>query len=196
MAIATHKLHCWTGVCQIRTDYLAYFHWVEFVATIKNKYKQRSHFGIGIIHGTNASNVGTLWRSAYVLGASYIFTVHRKYKRVTSDVSQAWSKIPLFHYSCFEDLKDHIPYNAKLVGIEMVENAVSLPSYVHPQHAVYLLGNEQSGLGPNVLNLCHDVIQIPGNYSLNVAVAGSVIMYDRVAKIPSFLPDEKFLSSP
>ena len=160
------------------------------MANIKGKYKQRGHFGIGIVNGTNSNNLGTLWRSAYVLGASYIFTVQKKYKRETSDVPQAWSKIPLFHYTDFEDLRKHIPYNSQLIAVEMTEDSKALPAFEHPLHATYLLGNEQSGLSPTVMKQCHQVIHIPGNYSLNVSVAGSVILYDRIAKIPAKLPEE------
>lgn len=34
-----------------------------------------NYFGIGIFNAKTADNVGTLWRSAYQLGASFIFTV-------------------------------------------------------------------------------------------------------------------------
>ncbi len=36
------------------------------------------YFGIGIIHGKNSENLGTLWRSASILGASFIFTIDHK----------------------------------------------------------------------------------------------------------------------
>eukprot|EP01047_Picozoa_sp_COSAG01_P129466 COSAG01_NODE_58919_length_303_cov_0.759804_1_plen_52_part_10 len=32
-------------------------------------------FGIGIVHGKSRANQGTLWRSAYQLGAAFTFTV-------------------------------------------------------------------------------------------------------------------------
>lgn len=33
------------------------------------------YFAIGIYHPKTEMNMGTLWRSAYQLGASYIFTI-------------------------------------------------------------------------------------------------------------------------
>ena len=64
----------------------------------------------------------------------------------------------------------------KLVGVEMGEHSEDIHHYRHPDRAIYLLGNEQSGLPPKVLDACHDLIKLPGAYSLNVAVAGSVII--------------------
>jgi tRNA(Leu) C34 or U34 (ribose-2'-O)-methylase TrmL len=44
-----------------------------------------SYFEIGIYHPKTRNNVGTLWRSAYQLGASGLFTIGRRYERQSSD---------------------------------------------------------------------------------------------------------------
>jgi tRNA G18 (ribose-2'-O)-methylase SpoU len=62
-------------------------------------------------------------------------------------------------------------------------------SFRHPDRAVYLLGNEQIGLSKRVLSQCHSLISLPGHFSLNVAVAGSIVMYDRVSKGGQRLPE-------
>jgi tRNA (guanosine-2'-O-)-methyltransferase len=41
----------------------------------------RGYYGIGIENVKTAENVGTLWRSAYILGASFIFTIGKRYKK-------------------------------------------------------------------------------------------------------------------
>lgn len=35
---------------------------------------KRGYFGIGVYHSKNADNIGTLWRSAAIFGADFIFT--------------------------------------------------------------------------------------------------------------------------
>lgn len=40
----------------------------------------RGFFGIGIERSKTEHNVGTLWRTADLLGAAFIFTVGRRYK--------------------------------------------------------------------------------------------------------------------
>lgn len=155
---------------------------------MKVKEDEANYFGIGIMQHKRGHNIGTLWRSAYILGASYIFTIGKSYKKQTSDVLKSWREIPLFHYEDFDDFYKHIPYNSKLVGVELDERAQMLSEYAHTPRAVYLLGAEDNGLPPEVLDRCHELIQLPGTNSLNVAVAGSIVMHDRVSKLPTKLP--------
>ena len=73
---------------------------------------------IGVFRGKTEHNIGTLWRSAYILGAAYIFTVDNKYKKQTSDVLKSWSRIPLFHYSNFDELlNNREPFLRKGKGV-------------------------------------------------------------------------------
>ena len=117
------------------------------------------------------------------MGASFIFTVDRKYKRQTSDVVNAWQKIPLYHYDDIDGLLANLPYDTQLIGVELDESAKAIETFEHPHRCIYLLGNEQHGLPRQVLEKCHQLVQLPGNYSLNVSVAGSIVMYDRTAKL-------------
>lgn len=153
-----------------------------------NKYPHTAFFGIGIMQVTNEHNIGTLWRSAYIMGASFIFTVDVKYKRQSSDTATTPSRIPLYHYQDLDDLKRHLPHGSPLVGVELCDEAVFVSEFTHPQRAVYLLGSETNGLSQTTLAACHHVVKLPGDYSLNVAVAGSIIMHDRISKIPHVLP--------
>lgn len=148
----------------------------------------QGYFAIGVYRGRTEHNIGTLWRSAYILGASYIFTVDHKYKKQTSDVVKAWSRIPLFHYKSFDDLLSNIPHDCRLVGVELDEKATFLHEFEHPKRAIYILGAEDEGLPVEIRDKCHYLIKLPGNSSLNVAVTGSIVLHDRVSKIPCILP--------
>ena len=145
----------------------------------------RGYFGIGIYHGKTAENIGTLWRSAYAYGADFIFTVGRRYKQQCSDVGKAWRHIPLWNFSDMDDLQMHIPYDCRLVSVELAEQARSLATFVHPERAIYLLGAEDNGLPADILSRSWAVVQIPSarEFCLNVATAGSLVAYDRYAKI-------------
>ena len=152
------------------------------MARTKDAHNSPGFYGIGLLHTDDEINVGTLWRSAFVLGASYIFTVNKKYKRQGSDVHNAWASIPLYHYKSMLELKENLPYATKLVAVEISDQATALESFEHPTRAVYLLGSESIGLSHAVMADCHDIIKLPGSQSLNVAVAGSLVMYDRLSK--------------
>lgn len=144
---------------------------------------------IGIFNPKTDHNIGTLWRSAYILGAAYIFTVGKRYKKQASDVTKTWARIPYFHYDTLEDLCNNIPYDCHLIGVELTDEALFLKDFDHPKRAIYLLGSEDQGLPESVLKKCRKTIRLPGNSSLNVAVTGSIIMYDRAAKLEIPLPE-------
>lgn len=149
---------------------------------------EKGYCAIGVFRGKTHHNIGTLWRSAFILGASYIFTCEGKYKKQSSDVVRAWSRIPLFNYKDFEDLLNNIPYDCRLVGIEIDDNAEMLHEFQHPRRAIYLLGAEDTGLPDFVKEKCHFLVKLPGNSSLNVGVTGSIVLHDRYSKIPTDLP--------
>lgn len=144
---------------------------------IKNGY-----YGIGIFHGKSEENIGTLWRSAFILDADFIFTIGKRYKTQCTDTPKAYRHIPLFHYDNWDDFLAHTPYNCPICAVELDDRAVSLDEYEHPERCIYLLGAEDHGIPHEVLNHCRDIVQIPGRVCYNVAVAGSIVMYDRQAK--------------
>ncbi len=144
----------------------------------------RGYFGIGIYNWKKDVNIGTLWRSAFMFDASFIFTIGREYKYQHSDTVKSYKHIPLFNYPDFNEFKKNIPFFAKIIGIEMTDNSRLLTKYIHPDRAIYILGAEDSGLSESIMVQCQDIIQIPTKqkYSLNVSTAGAIIMYDRFMK--------------
>jgi tRNA(Leu) C34 or U34 (ribose-2'-O)-methylase TrmL len=142
----------------------------------------QGYFGIGVYHPKTESNIGTLWRSAYNFGANHIFTIGRRYKNQTSDTVKAWKQIPLFEYADWENFISNIPYYASLVAIEQAEGAGNLKVANHPKQAIYVLGAEDGGI-PIKLMHDHQKVFIDTPLCLNVAVAGSIVMYDRQCKI-------------
>lgn len=148
----------------------------------------QGYCAIGVFNAKTEHNIGTLWRSAYILGAAYIFTVGKRYKKQTSDVLKTWARIPYFHYDTIGDLLNNIPYDCRLVGIELEDKATFLHEFDHPKRAIYLLGSEDQGLPESVLEKCHYTVKLPGNSSLNVAVTGSIVLHDRVTKVETLLP--------
>jgi tRNA (guanosine-2'-O-)-methyltransferase len=142
----------------------------------------RGYFGIGILNVKTTANIGTLWRSANIFGASFVFVIGNRYKRQASDTMQTWRHIPLYHYDTFEQFYNLMPYDCQLIGIELDERSVLISEFNHPERCVYLLGAEDSGLTKDAMNKCHKMIQLPGDFCLNVSVAGSIVLFDRVQK--------------
>lgn len=143
----------------------------------------RGYFGIGIENIKTEQNIGTLWRSASILGASFIFTIGKRYKKQSSDTMKSWKHIPLYNYETFEDFFKCMPYDCKLIGVELDSKSVQVANFKHPERCVYILGAEDHGLTNESMEKCHEFVQLPGEHCMNVSVAGSIIMYDRIIKI-------------
>jgi len=143
---------------------------------------KRGYYGIGIYQGKTTANLGTLWRSAQNFSASFIFTIGKRYKKQTSDTTKAFRHIPLYSYDTINDFLKSRPYDCQLIGIEQSERSVDVAKFTHPERAIYLLGAEDTGLPESVQSLCQSIIHIKSPMFLNVAVAGSIIMYDRISK--------------
>lgn len=75
-----------------------------------------------------------------------------------------------------------MPYDCKLVAVELNERARNLKNYIHPERCIYLLGAEDNGVPQYIIEECHDLIMIDSNLCMNVAVTGSIVMYDRIVK--------------
>ena len=145
----------------------------------------RGYFAIGVYRAKTETNVGTLWRSAYQLGASFVFTVGARYRKQRTDTYATSNHVPLFHFDGLDDLICHMPDSCRLVGVETGGEDARLVK--HPNPCCYLLGAEDFGLPTVVLSRCDMVVSIPAvrRSSFNVSVAGSIVMYERFRQTQS-----------
>lgn len=77
----------------------------------------RGYFEIGIYQGKTPTNLGTLWRSAYQLGASGVFLIGSRFHKQASDTLKVYRHIPLWEYRDFEHFQSSRPYDCMLVGV-------------------------------------------------------------------------------
>lgn len=84
----------------------------------------------------------------------------------------------------FDDFYANLPHDCQLVGVELDDAAVSLTTFHHPQRCVYLLGAEDHGIPRKIIERCHRTVMIPTvrEWSMNVSVAGSLVLFDRHSK--------------
>jgi tRNA G18 (ribose-2'-O)-methylase SpoU len=141
-------------------------------------------FGIAVYHPKHEVNVGTLWRSAMTYDAALLATVGRRYRSQASDTCKAPKSIPLQHFADIDALIEGLPHSCPLIGVELDSRSEDLEYFEHPARGLYLLGAEDHGLPPEILDRCHRVIKVESAepWSLNLAVAGSIVMRDRYIK--------------
>jgi tRNA G18 (ribose-2'-O)-methylase SpoU len=143
----------------------------------------RGYFGVAVYHPKTEANVGSLWRTAAAYDAAFLGTVGRRYRHQASDTTKARRHVPLIHYATLDDLIEHLPDGCPLIGVELDPRAIPLDRFSHPDRGLYLLGAEDNGLPQYVIDRCHYLVQIttPSPNSLNVAVAGGIIIAHRYA---------------
>lgn len=147
----------------------------------------RGYFGIGVAGVSKSMNVGSLFRTAHAFGASFVFTVGAVYSRNVgrgADTSNAPDQVPFYDFPDGESLI--LPHGTELVGVEIVDDAIELPSFRHPRQAAYILGAERTSLPPEILEKCAYAVRIPTQFSINVGLAGALVMYDRLTSLGRF----------
>jgi tRNA G18 (ribose-2'-O)-methylase SpoU len=140
----------------------------------------RGYFAVGVERLSKPKNAGNLFRTAHAFGASFLFTVGAEglLARAFSDTSRADLHLPVYEFAGPEALA--LPEGCRLVGVELDDTAQDLPTFHHPLQAAYVLGPERGGLSPALLARCEHLVRIPTAFSLNVATAGAVVLYDRL----------------
>jgi tRNA G18 (ribose-2'-O)-methylase SpoU len=141
----------------------------------------RGFFGVGAEGISKPLNLGNLVRSAHAFGASFVFLVDPELaarQALSADTSRAEHALPVYDYPDAASLA--LPRGCRLVGCELVDEAVPLPSFHHPLNAAYVFGPERGSLSPAMLARCDHLVRIPTRFCINLAVAGAVVMYDRL----------------
>jgi tRNA G18 (ribose-2'-O)-methylase SpoU len=146
----------------------------------------RGYFAIGAERMSKALNLGNLMRSAHAFGASFTFTDGATYRALEAhaDTSKGQLHLPHYNWKSLDEMA--LPQGCKLVGIELTEEAIDLPSFHHPLRAAYVLGPELGSLSPELLARCDYTVKIPTRFSINVAMAGAIVMYDRARTLARF----------
>lgn len=146
----------------------------------------RGYFGIGAERVSKAMNLGNLLRSAHAFGASFTFTIGATYQALEalSDTSKSRRHLPHYNWANIDDIT--LPAGCNLIGVELLDEAVDLPSFRHPLRAAYVLGPERGSLSHELLARCEGVVRIPTRFCINIAVAGAIVMYDRMKSLAPF----------
>ena len=138
---------------------------------------------IGLIDPKSAGNVGSVLRAAGCFGADAVFYTGERYAKAAkfqTDTKKVSKQIPL---TGVDNLLEHIPINFKVVCVELVERATSLPKFKHPENAFYIFGPEDGTIEQSIIDKADAVVFIPAKACLNLAATVNVVLYDRSAKL-------------
>ena len=148
----------------------------------------RGYFGIGVERMSKSMNAGAIFRTAHAFDASFAFTIDSSVETFQrrSDTSDARNNMPYYNFDSIGDLM--LPKGCKLVGVELMEDSIDLPSFHHPKQCAYVLGPERDSLSPQLVERCDQIIKIPTKFCINVGLAAAIVMYDRTLAHGRFPP--------
>jgi tRNA G18 (ribose-2'-O)-methylase SpoU len=146
----------------------------------------RGYFGVGVDGISKPMNLGNLVRIAHAFDASFFFSVAPRLKLsdANSDTSRAEGALPFYSFPSFPEMR--LPIGCRLVGVEITDDAVELPRFRHPLRAAYVFGAERFSLSPQMVAACEFVVKIPTRFSINVGMAGAIVLYDRMLSLGGY----------
>jgi len=74
-------------------------------------------FGIGIYYSKSKRNIGTLWSSAQLFEASFIYTILKRYNWQPTDTLKSYRHVPLFHHEDLTHFVESLPKACELIGV-------------------------------------------------------------------------------
>jgi len=143
---------------------------------------KKTSASIGLINPKGPTNVGAVLRSADCFRADAIFYTGTRYANAAkfhTDTQGASKRVSL---TGVDSLIDAVSEETKIVCVELVEGATSLPEFEHPENAFYIFGAEDGSIPQKVIDQADEVVYIPTVGCLNLAQTVNIVLYDRTAK--------------
>ena len=137
---------------------------------------------IGLIDPKSPSNVGAVMRAAGCYDASQVVYTGQRYDKAVkfnTDTKKVVSRIGLHHA---EDLTQFKTSQCQLICVDLIEGAIALPEFEHPEHAIYVFGSEDSSINQALVDNADAVVYVPTIGCMNLAASVNVVLYDRLAK--------------
>lgn len=137
---------------------------------------------IGLTDPKSPTNVGAVMRAAGCYQADEVRYTGMRYARAAkfhTDTKDASRKIPL---NAVESLINNLTADQQLVCVDLVEGAIPLPEFEHPENALYIFGPEDGTIAQEVINSADAVVYVPTIGCMNLAASVNVVLYDRLAK--------------
>lgn len=139
----------------------------------------RGYACIGLDNPKNSVNVGSALRAAGIYGAALVAVTGQRFGTAPTDTMKHYRHLPLLRP---ESLFDLLPYDCVPIAVDLIEGAISLPEYEHPERAFYIFGGEDATLESRITSKCRDIVYVPTNGCMNLAATVNVVLYDRMAK--------------
>jgi len=143
-------------------------------------------FAIAAWNISKEYNVGSLVRTAHATAATEVLLVgDRDWNVEAARTAELYTAV--VHLPDGDAFRSHLEERGwQLVAVELHPRAVNLFDASYPERPCFLVGAELGGIPEELIATAATVVQIPQwglVPSLNLAVAGSIVVYDYLAKL-------------
>lgn len=152
---------------------------------------------IGLSNPKSPENVASVMRAAGNYRVDAVFYTGERYPRavrlnpainkLSRKVGDSVSLSEVCQFSVDSD-------DMKIICVELVENALSLPDFQHPDNAYYIFGPEDGTISQAVIDKADAVVYVPTNGCMNLAATVNVVLYDRLSKSARKFESRTFVS--
>jgi tRNA(Leu) C34 or U34 (ribose-2'-O)-methylase TrmL len=150
---------------------------------------------IGLSNPKSPTNVGAVMRAAGCYAIDAVVYTGNRYDRaikLNTDTKKVSESIPLTSVADFLENKDE---NLKVVCVDLIEGAIPLPAFKHPDNALYIFGPEDGTIKQSVIDQADAVVYVPTIGCMNLAASVNVLLYDRLAKASTHVSDNELIRS-
>jgi tRNA(Leu) C34 or U34 (ribose-2'-O)-methylase TrmL len=148
---------------------------------------------IGLSNPKSPTNVGAVMRAAGCYSVNKVIYTGTRYDRalkLNTDTKKITNVIPLNQQN---DLLENKAEDVQVICVDLVEGAIPLPNFKHPEKALYLFGPEDGTLSQQLINQADSVVYIPTVGCMNLAATVNVLLYDRLSKSSEFSTDNELI---
>jgi tRNA G18 (ribose-2'-O)-methylase SpoU len=143
-------------------------------------------FAIAAWNISKEHNVGSLVRTAHATAATEVLLVgEREWNIEAARTAELYTTI--VQPADLDGFRSHLRERQwNLVAVELHDKAVNLFEARYPERPCFLLGAELGGVPEELIDESKLVVQIPQwglVPSLNVAIAGSIVVFDYLSKL-------------
>lgn len=144
--------------------------------------KKDTRVVIGLINPKSPTNVGAVMRAAGCFQSNKVCYTGKRYAQAakfSTDTKNMSARIPLEQVESFGEARSE---GEELVCVDLVEGAVALPEFSHPDKAFYVFGPEDGTINQSIIDKADHVVYVPTVGCLNLAASVNLVLYDRLAK--------------
>ncbi len=165
----------------------------SYARRLTRRARRKEHYRRGLrpmaVAGWNTTkehNVGTLVRTAHAAAAEEVVLVgEREWNIEAAKTAELYTEVTILPDE--KAFLEHVEYKRyDLVAVELSPHSVSLFEARYPKRPCFLLGTEVGGLPESLLAAAALTVEIPQwglVPCLNLAVAGSIVVYDYLGKL-------------